>query len=274
MTSPTRVAVVQTRATSDVERNLAGAESLVAAAAGDGAEIALLPEAFTYIGSNEGKNAILEPLPEGGPILDRCRRMAADNGVELVFGFHESGPVPGSDSRSYNTCVHLDAAGAVVATYRKIHLFDVDLADGTRLLESKGTAPGAEPVATETAFGSLGLSVCYDVRFPALYQRLVDMGAIALTVPSAFTSSTGPAHWHVLLRARAIECQAYVLAPAQYGDHEHRNRRSYGHSVIVDPWGEVIAECDDGEGYAIATIDPARVAAVRRELPSLKNRRL
>jgi len=258
-------------ATSDVQDNLDRTEPLVEGAAKDGAEVVLLPEAFTYIGSGAGKNEMLEPLPGGGPILDRCRDMAKAHRVNLVFGFHETADA----ERSYNTCVHLDPDGEVVQTYRKIHLFDVDLADGTRLLESKGTASGTEPVVTETPFGTLGLTICYDVRFPNLYQRLADMGAIAMTVPSAFTSTTGPDHWHVLLRARAIECQAYILAPAQHGDHQHRNRRSYGHALIADPWGEVVAECaGEGDGYALATVDPARVAQVRRDLPSLKNRRI
>ena len=214
---------------------------------------------------------MLEPLPDGGPVLERCRAMAADNRVHFVFGFHERAP----DGRSFNTCVHLDPEGEIGAFYRKIHLFDVDLADGTRLLESKGTAPGDSPVVTELPFGTLGLSVCYDVRFPGLYQRLADLGAIALTVPSAFTRTTGRDHWHVLLRARAIECQAYVIAPAQYGEHGHANRISYGHALIVDPWGRIVAECpEEGDGFAIADIDAGLVRKVRRELPSLDNRRI
>ena len=162
--------------------------------------------------------------------------------------------------------------GTVAAAYRKIHLFDVDLADGTRLFESRGTAPGDRAVVTETPFGLLGLTVCYDVRFPLLYQRLADLGATAIAVPSAFTKTTGRDHWHVLLRARAIECQCYVIAPAQHGDHGHRGRQSYGHGLIVDPWGDIVAECDAGDGFALADIDPARVAEVRTQLPSLANR--
>ena len=170
--------------------------------------------------------------------------------------------------------MHLNPAGDIESCYRKIHMFDVDLPDGTRLMESRGTAPGDTPITTELPFGTLGLTVCYDVRFPGLYQKLVDMGAVALTVPSAFTRTTGRDHWHVLLRARAIECQAYVFAPAQHGEHGHRNRTSYGHALIVDPWGDIVAEVEEGDGFAIATVDPARVAAVREELPSLKNRRV
>ena len=265
------VAVVQMCATADVRKNLRVTGKLVAWAADAGAAAVFAPEAFTFIGPGRERAEMLEPLPDGGPVLDQCRAMATDNRVHFVFGFHERAP----DGRSFNTCVHLGPTGEIAATYRKIHLFDVDLADGTRLLESRGTAPGEQPVVTELPFGALGLSVCYDVRFPALYQRLVDLGAIALTVPSAFTRTTGRDHWHVLLRARAIECQAYVIAPAQYGEHGHANRVSYGHSLIVDPWGEIVAECpDEGDSFALADIDPARVQQVRQELPSLVNRRI
>ena len=269
MTATTQVAVVQMCATADVENNLRSTESLVAEAAAAGAEAVFAPETFTFIGPSRLRAGMLEPLPEGGPILARCRKMAADNGVHFIFGFHELA----SGRRGYNTCVHLDAAGEIRAMYRKIHLFDADLADGTRLLESRSTAAGDTPVVTEMPFGTLGLSICYDVRFPRLYQRLVDLGAVALTVPAAFTSATGPDHWHVLLRARAIECQAYVVASAQYGEHGHANRSSYGHASIIDPWGNVVAECPEhGDSFAMATIDPERVAQVRRDLPSIANR--
>ncbi len=187
----------------------------------------------------------------------------------IAGGFPERAP----NDRAYNTCLHIVPDGRIVASYRKIHLFDVDLPDGTRMLESRNTSPGNEAVITELPFGTLGLSVCYDVRFPRLYQDLVDKGATALAVPSAFVNSTGRDHWHVLLRSRAIECQAYVIAPAQYGDHKHRNRRSFGHALIADPWGRVIAECeDDQDDVAVTTIDPAEVERVRTQLPSLKNR--
>ena len=269
MTTKTQVAIVQMCATADVEKNLRCTEALVAQAAAEGAEAVFAPETFTFIGPGRRRSEMLEPLPEGGPIFERCRAMATGNRVHFVFGFHETGPA----GRAYNTCVHLDPAGALRAMYRKIHLFDVDLADGTRLLESRYTEAGDAPVTTDLPFGTLGLSICYDLRFPHLYQRLVDLGAVALAAPAAFTSTTGPDHWHVLLRARAIECQAYVIAAAQHGAHGHANRVSYGHALIVDPWGDVIAECPEhGDGFAIAAIDPERVARVRRELPSIANR--
>ncbi len=270
MNAKTQVAVVQMCATADVENNLRCTEALVAEAVAAGAEAVFAPETFTFIGPGRLRSQMLEPLPEGGPIFERCRAMAAGNGVHFVFGFHETGP----EGRAYNTCVHLDPAGELRATYRKIHLFDVDLADGTRLLESRYTEAGDTPVVTQLAFGPLGLSICYDLRFPHLYQRLVDLGAIAIAAPAAFTSATGPDHWHVLLRARAVECQAYVIAAAQHGEHGHANRSSYGHALIVDPWGDVVAECPGhGDSFAIAAIDPERVAQVRRDLPSIANRK-
>ncbi len=277
--APVRVAAVQLCATPDVDANLGSAERLVARAREGGADVVLLPEAFAFLGPEQAKREILEPLPDPqapagdftpGPILARCQRLARDAGVHLILGgFHESSPEPG---KSYNSCVHLEPDGRLVARYRKIHLFDVSLADGTQLRESARTLPGDRAVVTRTPFGNLGLTVCYDLRFPYLYQALADLGAIAVTVPSAFTRPTGAAHWHVLLRARAIEAQCYVIAPAQHGRNWEK-RASYGHSLIIDPWGEIIDELDEGDGVVFADIDPARVAAVRDQLPSLRHRR-
>jgi predicted amidohydrolase len=278
MTRSTRTAVVQLCATPSVDDNIATAERLTRAARADGAEIVLLPEAFAFLGPESAKVRILEPLPDTadatgfspGPILARCLTLARDLGIHLVLGgFHERGS---ANDRNRNTCVHIGPDGQLRALYRKLHLFDVDLADGTRLRESARTDPGDLAVTTEMPFGVLGLSICYDLRFPYLYQRLVDRGAIALTAPSAFTATTGAAHWEILLRARAIECQSYMLAPAQYGDH-WGSRRSHGHAMIVDPWGRILDECQGGEGFAIADIDPERVQQIRRELPSLTHRR-
>lgn len=273
MSRTTRVALAQLCATMDVPANLATAERLIREGAERGARIVLLPEAFAYIGPDREKRRMLEPLDGSAPspILDRCRSLARETGCELIFGHHER--PPGQDtSKSFNTCVHLDAEGEIRAAYRKIHLFDIDLDDGTSLKESARTLPGSTVLATDTAFGTLGLTICYDLRFPYLFQALVDLGAIAITVPSAFTASTGAAHWHALLRARAIETQCYVLAPAQHGQH-NAQRRSYGHSIVVDPWGEVTAELPEGEGVILADLDPDRVSSVRRQLPSLAHRR-
>ncbi|MBX3273373.1 MAG: carbon-nitrogen hydrolase family protein [Sandaracinaceae bacterium] len=266
-----KVGVVQMTSTEDLERNLACAERCVGQAAEDGARLVVLPECFAYLGPEDGKLAIAEGLPEGGPILDRMRALARAHGVDLVLGgFWERGASAG---KVKNACVHLDADGAVKAIYRKIHLFDVDLPDGTRLVESDTVEPGTDVVVTDTPFGRLGLSVCYDLRFPELYRRLVDGGAIALAIPAAFTLTTGKDHWHVLLRARAIEAQCYVLAAAQTGHHFGR-RYSYGHALVVDPWGTVLAEHGEGEGAVVARLDAETVARVRRALPSLAHRRL
>lgn len=264
----TKVGVIQMTSTGDLEANLAAVERLVAGACDDGAKLAVIPECFALLGPEEGKLAVAETLPEGGPILRRMSLLARARRCDLVLGgFWEKGGA----GKVKNACVHLDAGGGVRAIYRKIHLFDVNLPDGTKLEESATVEPGRDIVATETPFGVLGLSVCYDLRFPELYRALVDRGAIALAVPAAFTLTTGKDHWHVLLRARAIEAQSYVLAAAQTG-HHYGQRRSYGHALICDPWGTVLAECGEGEGFATAWIDPEVVARVRTSLPSLRHR--
>jgi deaminated glutathione amidase len=271
MAEKTRVAAVQMTSNEDVARNVETALSLTRQAAAEGAALVVLPECFALLGPEPQKLAVAEPLPEGGPILARFADLSRSLAVELVLGgFWERG----SDPRKVrNACVHLGPDGRVRSVYRKIHLFDVDLPDGTSLRESSTVEPGTEPVVTETSFGKLGLSVCYDLRFPELYRALVDRGAIALTVPAAFTLTTGKDHWHVLLRARAIEAQCYVIAAAQTGRH-FGQRVSYGHALICDPWGTVLSECGEGEGYAIASIDRAVVERVRAAVPSLRHRRL
>ncbi|MGB0680946.1 MAG: carbon-nitrogen hydrolase family protein, partial [Polyangiales bacterium] len=220
----------------DVATNLAGVTRLVRQAADAGAELAVLPECFALLGPEEAKVQVAEPLPAGGPILQHCRQLAATCGLELILGgFWEQGPEPG---RVYNSCVHVRRDGAIGAVYRKMHLFDVDLADGTRLTESDTVAAGRAVQVTDTVVGRMGLSICYDLRFPELFRRQVEAGAKLIVVPAAFTLTTGKDHWHVLLRARAIENQCYVLAAAQWGQHAP-GRVSYGHALIVDPWGIV-----------------------------------
>ena len=269
-TQATKVAVVQHNAGADVEANLTTLTTLSQQAAAEGARLITWAEAFAYLGRHEGKQEILEALPEGGPILRRCQALAQQLDCDLLLGgFHEA--IPEDPQRCYNTSVYLDSTGSIKALYRKIHLFDVNIPDGPQLQESRQTAAGDRTVIAATSFGALGLTICYDLRFPALYESLTNQGAIAHSVPSAFTATTGDAHWHALLRARAIENQSYVIAPAQHGQHS-ANRASYGHSVIIDPWGQVLAEIDDGDGYAIASVDPNEVARVREQLPSLKNR--
>lgn len=275
-----KAAAVQMTSTADVAENLATAERLTRSAAAAGASLIVLPECFACLGPEKDKLAVAESLPPvgasgadaaAGPILARFQALARELGVELVLGgFWERGATA---QRVRAACVHLGAGGDVRAVYRKIHLFDVDLPDGSVIRESDTIEPGDEVVATDTAAGRLGLSICYDVRFPELYRRLVDDGATLLAVPAAFTATTGKDHWHVLLRARAIESQCYLIAAAQSG-HHFGNRHSYGHALICDPWGHVLSECESGEGFAIAEIDPAETARVRGAVPSLAHRRL
>ena len=263
--------VIQMTSTGDVDANMDTVHRLVRDAAARGAQVVLVPECFAYLGPEEGKVAIAESLDGDGPILSRCRDVAIDAGVDVVYGgFWEKSDVPG---KVHNACVYVRSDGAVDAVYRKIHLFDVDLPDGTKLLESETVDAGSEPVVANAPFGPFGLSVCYDLRFPELYRRLVDAGAIALAVPAAFTLTTGKDHWHVLLRARAIEQQCYVLAAAQTG-HHYGKRWSYGHALIADPWGTVVAECGEGDGVAVAAVDSAYVERVRNAVPSLRHRRI
>jgi predicted amidohydrolase len=271
-----RVGVVQLTSNDELERNLDAVERTVRGAARDGARTIVVPECFSFLGPEEGKLAIAESLPEGGPILARMAALAKAHDVELVLGgFWERGLDP---THVFNACVQVAADGSIGAIYRKIHLFDVDLADGTTLRESDTVSPGDAVVVADTRLGKLGLSVCYDLRFPELYRALVDRGAIALTVPAAFTLHTGKDHWEILLRARAIEQQCYVLAAAQTGHHRQADgsgrRFSWGHAMIVDPWGAVLAQCGEGEGWCVASVDPRYVERVRASLPSLRHRRL
>lgn len=266
-----RVAVLQMCSGPDVESNLQALDRLTRRAVVDwGAKLVVAPECFAYLGPEGGKLPLAEDLSSGGPILDHCRALATTLDAELVLGgFWERSSDP---TKVFNSCLHLDGGGWLKAVYRKLHLFDVTLADGTTIAESQTVLPGEELVVTDAAFGRLGLSICYDLRFPELYRGLVDRGAIALAVPAAFTLTTGKDHWHILLRARAIESQCYVLAAAQTGRH-FGSRISYGHAMIADPWGTVLAECGEGEGVAVAEIDLDRLEEVRERLPSLRHRR-
>ncbi len=276
-----RVAVVQLNAGEDVEANLAALTTQVEAAAADGAELIGLPENATFLGSEQLKceqaeRVGAEPGELASPVQARLAALAARHGVYLlVGGVPEQSAEP---ARPYNTSVLFDRDGATLARYRKIHLFDIDLPGGGSLRESHATTGGDEVVVTEVVSRAgrrtqLGLSVCYDLRFPELYRAQVAAGAEVLTVPAAFTAQTGPAHWRVLLRARAIENQCWLLAPAQWGKHP-RERASHGHAMIVDPWGTVVAECSEGVGFAAATLDFGYQHQVRSRLPCLSHRRL
>ena len=265
----TQVGIVQLCATEDVAANLDNAMNGVADAAAGGAEVVMLPEAFAYVGRTRGRLAMAESIDAPGPILSRCSEIARLHGVELLLGGF---PEARDEESTWNTSILLDAQGCVRARYRKIHRFDVELADGTVLHESRSTGAGEEAVLAQTRCGPTGLTICYDVRFPALFEALAQRGARVMTVPSAFTATTGAAHWHALLRARAIETQCWVIAPAQWGAHGG-GRTSYGHSLVVDPWGVVQLDMKDRLGTEIVRIEDERVDEVRSQLPSLKHRR-
>jgi predicted amidohydrolase len=252
--------------TGDKQRNLATADRLVRAAADDGATLVVLPEKFNVIGTHEQLVDGAEPLD--GPTLAWARELARELGIDLVAGSIAERRA-GRDKLS-NTSVHIGPDGIDRAAYRKIHMFDV-VVGGREYRESESEEPGEEIVTSEADGIGLGLTVCYDLRFPELFRILAVRGARVLTVPSAFTAVTGAAHWDTLVRARAIENQAFVVAAGQFGVHPGGSE-SYGGSQIVDPWGDVLARVDEGEGFAAADIDLDRQDEVRVTLPSLANR--
>jgi predicted amidohydrolase len=261
-------AAVQLTATADRERNLATADRLTRAAAAAGAQLVVLPEKWSVLGTPEETAAGAEPFD--GPALSWARAVAAELGIDLVAGSIAE-RVAGQEKNS-NTSVHVGPGGEVRGVYRKMHMFDVQIG-GRTYRESDHEQPGDEVVVSATADGvELGLSVCYDLRFPELYRILAVRGARVLTVPAAFTLATTREHWEVLLRARAIEDQCFVVAANQVGEHAP-GLRSGGRSMIVDPWGIVLAQAPDAETFVTAELDLARQDEVRRTLPSLANRR-
>lgn len=264
-------AAVQLTSTSDENANLAAAERWIRHAVARGAEFVATPENTNFLGPHEEKVRRAQSLD--GEVCTRFGALASELGVHLLLGsFNEAGP---DRDRCYNTSVLFGPDGSRLAVYRKIHLFDVDVADKVRFTESETVAPGGDVVVAATDLGDLGMSICYDLRFAELYRRLVDRGARVVLVPSAFTLTTGRAHWEPLMRARAIETQCWVIAPAQHGRHDDGGlRESYGHSMIVDPWGLVVARASDGPGLAMAEIDLERVESVRGAIPVAAHRRL
>ncbi|MGE5690686.1 MAG: carbon-nitrogen hydrolase family protein [Pseudomonadota bacterium] len=263
-----RVACVQLSSRDDKDANLARAERLVARAAAAGADLVVLPEKWNGIGDAAALLALAEPL-DGGESVEAMKGWARAHGVALVGGSiterREGRP------KLSNTCCAFDADGRLAAVYRKIHLFDVEVA-GVAYRESEAEEPGEEPVLVELAGWPVGLSVCYDLRFPELYRMLAVEGAELLTVPANFTLVTGKDHWELLLRARAVEDQCFVAAAAQVGE-VRPGRPSYGRSMVVDPWGIVLAAAPDEETVVVADVDRARLRAVRESLPSLAHRR-
>lgn len=273
-----QVAVIQLSSQDDVNANLARVRELVLEAGRSGAELVALPENFAFMGEEAKRLEIAERIESdpSGPIVAALRSAARDARVWLVAGGMPE--QSGDPARPFNTSLLLEPDGRIVSKYRKVHLFDVDLPDGTKLLESAATSAGDEPNVNEISGRAgrpvnLGMTICYDLRFPELYRKLGERGARIVTVPAAFTLITGKDHWHVLLRARAIENQVFVLAPAQHGKHP-RGRQTYGKSLIVDPWGDVLAQAAEGEGFAMARLDFAAQDRVRSSLPCLTHRRL
>ncbi len=260
-----RLACVQTSSGNDMERNIEAACDLVRRARDDGADLIALPEVVALIEPDRKRLVATAPDEADHPALGAFAALARETGAWILAG---SITVRAGDGRVANRSLLLDAAGDIVGRYDKIHMFDVDLPGGESYRESDTYRPGAETCVAATPWGGLGMTVCYDLRFPALYRALAKAGADLLAVPSAFTRQTGRAHWSVLLRARAIETGAYVFAPAQCGDHGG-GRQTYGHSMIVDSWGAVVAEAGEDVGVTIADIDPAKIAEARRAIPSL-----
>ena len=267
-----RVAVCQMHAGDDVDANGATAVRLLEEAAGGGADVATLPELWPFLGSFARQRELAEPVP--GVRTDQLASVARARSMWVLGG---SVPERDDDGRIYNTSCLFDRAGELVARYRKIHLFDVDLPGQPPLRESALFTDGSELVTHETDLGRVGLSICYDLRFPELYRGLMVMGAEALFVPAQFQHETGKDHWEVLLRARAIENQCFVVAPGQwgaFGDPE-KGRRSYGNSMAVDPWGRVLVRApEDGDGVWFADLDMTELRRVRQVLSALQHRRL
>jgi predicted amidohydrolase len=263
-----RVAAVQLNSTADVAVNMALADRLTRAAAADGAELIVLPEKWTALGSDEDQRAAAQPLD--GPAIEWARATARELGVEIVAGSILE-RVPGQEKLS-NTSVHIDGGGEIKAVYRKVHMFDVEVG-GHIYRESQIEQAGEEIVLSSTATGiELGMSVCYDLRFPELYRILAVRGARIIIVPAAFTLATTRDHWETLVRARAIENQAFVIAANQFGAHP-AGQHSGGRSMIVDPWGIVLAQASDRDGHIAADLDLERQREIRASLPSLANRR-
>jgi predicted amidohydrolase len=264
-----RVAVCQLNAGDDRAANLAQARALLDRAAASGADFAVLPEYTDYLGPGDRAP---KPEPIDGEYAAFFADAAGDLGMWVAAGsFHESGPDP---EHSFNTSLVFDRTGELAAAYRKIHLYDVEIPGRVSFRESRTIAPGADTVVVDVEGVRVGLSICYDLRFPELYRRLaVGGGAQVLLVPAAFMLHTGRDHWEVLLRARAIENQCFVVAAGQIGDHEP-GRTCFGRSMVIDPWGTVLAQAPDVVGVAVADLDLDRLATIRAELPSLANRRL
>lgn len=267
-----RIAAIQLSSGDDVDRNLACIDGLLTKAASRGVKLALLPENLAYMGVHD-EDKLVHAEPEGsGPIQDFLADAAKRHDLWLVAG---SIPLQSPQAgRCFGASLVIDPAGRTTACYRKIHLFDVDLPESNeRYRESDTMSHGDTLVTAETPAGRLGLTICYDLRFPEMFRQLVDRNATIFSVPAAFTQATGQAHWMSLLRARAIENMSYVIAAGQYGRHPS-GRQTFGHSTIVDPWGQVLATAPSGDAVVDASIDPALPLKLRARFPVLEHRRL
>lgn len=267
--SPFRAACVQLRSSDDVSENIEVTSKLIRAAKAQGAEFIATPENTTLMAPDGGAKLERSYGEDKDPALPAFRALAEELRVWLLIG---SLAIKVSETKTANRSFLIDPKGRIAARYSKIHLFDVDLPSGEKYRESNTVAGGDEAVVAELPWGPVGLTICYDLRFPKLYRKLAQRGAFMLTVPSAFTETTGKAHWHVLLRARAIENGAFVIAPAQGGTHAN-GRKTYGHSLIVSPWGEILAEAGTEPGVIVADIDPALVTDARGRVPNLQHDR-
>jgi predicted amidohydrolase len=268
MTAPFKAACVQLRSGEDVAVNIADAERLIREAARQGAAFIATPENTGLMAADAGTKLAASFAEDHDPALPRFAALARELKIWLAIG---SLAIRLEDGKTANRSFLFAPDGGITARYSKIHLFDVELGAGERYQESDTVKAGSQAVLAGTPWGGIGLTVCYDLRFPALYRRLAQKGAFAFTVPAAFTVPTGSAHWHVLLRARAIENGAFVIAPAQGGLHAN-GRRTFGHSLIVGPWGDILAEAGTEPGIILAEIDPGAAAAARKRLGSLADR--
>jgi predicted amidohydrolase len=264
-----KAACVQTSSAREFQPNIEAVGADIRRARDAGAEFILTPEVVGMFEPIRARHLEKATDEAGNPVLAAFRDIARETGAWLLIG---SLAIRVSETKLANRSFLVDPAGAIVARYDKIHMFDVEIGDGQSYRESALYQPGDTAVTAELPWGRLGMTICYDLRFPYLYRALAQVGAEFLSIPSAFTAPTGAAHWQVLMRARAIETGSYVLAPAQCGTHAE-GRRTYGHSIIVAPWGEVLAEAGDETGFVIAEIDLARVAEARRKIPSLSHDR-
>ena len=266
---PYLAAAIQMTSVPNLQKNLTQAEELIDLAVRQGAELVGLPENFSFLGEETDKLAQAKVIAEESELF--LKKMAQRYQITILGGGF---PVPVEQTNKvYNTALLMDSNGQQISRYCKVHLFDVNVPDGNTYAESNTVMAGKEipQVCDSPQFGKIGISVCYDVRFPELYRHMSSQGADVIFVPAAFTAFTGKDHWQVLLQARAIENTCYVIAPAQTGTHYAR-RQTHGHAMIIDPWGAILADAGDEPGIAIAEIDPSRLQQVRRQMPSLEHR--